>query len=183
MSVRLLGNVSLDQIRQAEASASDRKAFVDEMLTRLRNAVDPATAKVKVTTKQDRVDSEHTRLTRGQASDLMNAPKRRDDNTPLQALRDTAMIALMLCTGAREMELCGLDVKDLRQRVNDELVLHIREGKGAKERVVPYGNLEWCLSIVYNWRLVSKTGYVLVLCQCRCSGASTGAASQYALPA
>ena len=141
----------LYQFTPADATASDRKAFVDEMLVRLQNAVDPATAKVKTKTKQDRIDSDHTRLTRSQASALMNAPKYRDDNTPLQALRDTAMIALMLCTGLREMELCALDVRDLRQRVNGELVLHVREGKGAKERAVPYGNLEWCLSIVDSW--------------------------------
>jgi site-specific recombinase XerD len=141
----------LYQFTPADASPSDRKAFVDEMLTRLKNAVDPDTAKVKTKTRQDRVDSDHVRLTRAQVSALMNAPRARKDNTPLQALRDTAMIALMLCTGIREMELCGLDIADLRQRVTGELVLHVRDGKGAKERAVPYGNLEWCLSIVDSW--------------------------------
>jgi integrase len=138
-----------------DASASDRKAGVDEMLVRLENAVKPATAKVKVITKQDRVDSEHTRLTRAQAGALMAAPRQRADNTPIQALRDTAMIALTLCTGLREMELVGLNVDDLRQRSNGELVLLVREGKGAKQRVIPYGHLEWCLSIVDSWMLAA----------------------------
>ena len=145
----------LYQFTPADASASDRKAFVDEILTRLQNAVDPNTAKVKTKIKQDRVDSDHIRLSRAQASALMNAPRARKDNTPLQALRDTAMIALMLCTGLREMELCGLDIMDLRQRVNGELVLRVRDGKGAKERAVPYGSLDWCLSIVDSWLTAS----------------------------
>ena len=138
-----------------DASASDKKAFVDELLIRLENAVKLATAKVKVIVKQDRVDSEHSRLTRAQAGALMAAPRHRAENTPQQALRDTAMLALMLCSGLREMELCGLDVADLRQRVNGELVLRVREGKGAKQRAIPYGSLDWCLSIVDSWMLAA----------------------------
>ncbi|MCJ7625997.1 MAG: hypothetical protein MUO76_21095, partial [Anaerolineaceae bacterium] len=29
--------------------------------------------------------------------------------------------------------------------------LHVREGKGAKERLVPYGELDWCLVVVDKW--------------------------------
>lgn len=129
----------------------ERKAFVDEILIRLKNAVDPGTARVKVKTQQDRIDADHLRLTKAQANALLNVPKQRQDNTPLQTLRDTALIALLLCTGLREAELCALDVADLRQKTNGEPVLHVRDGKGAKERVVPYGDLQWALAIVDKW--------------------------------
>ena len=29
--------------------------------------------------------------------------------------------------------------------------MHVREGKGCKERLVPYGELEWVLAIVDKW--------------------------------
>ena len=45
----------------------------------------------------------------------------------------------------------GLDVGDLRQRLGGELALHVREGKGARERLVPYGDLDWCLAVVDAW--------------------------------
>ena len=37
-----------------------------------------------------------------------------DLSLPLRALRDTAVIGLMLCTGIREAELCALDMPDRR---------------------------------------------------------------------
>lgn len=134
----------------ADASASDKKAFVDEALTRLENATHPDTAPVENVTRQDTPDGEHIRLTPGQANTLLNAP-RRSDQPFLLKLRDTAIIALMLCTGIREAELCNLDVSDLRQRLGGELALHVRRGKGAKERLIPYGDLSFCLAYVDAW--------------------------------
>jgi site-specific recombinase XerD len=64
----------------------------------------------------------------------------------------------MLCTGIREAELCALTVEDLRQRLGGSLALHVCQGKGAKERLVPYGALEWVLAIVEAWlRIASVT--------------------------
>jgi integrase len=57
----------------------------------------------------------------------------------------------MLCTGIREAELSDLEVRDLRQHLGGELALHIREGKGCKERLVPYGELDWVLVVVDTW--------------------------------
>ncbi len=57
----------------------------------------------------------------------------------------------MLCTGIREAELVGLEVGDLRQRLAGELALHVRHGKGRKERLVPYGQLAWVLVLVDQW--------------------------------
>jgi site-specific recombinase XerD len=125
----------------------ERKAIVDEIITRIRDATDPQAAPVTVKVSQDRADGEHLRLTSAQASALMAAPGVKS----LGGLRDTAVIALMLCTGIREAELSALDVGDLRQRLGGELALHVRNGKGCKERLIPYGNLEWVLAIVDKW--------------------------------
>jgi hypothetical protein len=46
---------------------ANRAAFVSEMLARLQNAIDPAVSPVRTVTKQDEPDSEHARLTSGQA--------------------------------------------------------------------------------------------------------------------
>jgi len=54
----------------------------------------------------------------------------------------------MLCTGIRARGLSALEVKDLRQELGGELALHAREGKGAVERLIPYGELDWRLVVV-----------------------------------
>lgn len=69
----------------------------------------------------------------------------------LRGLRDTAVIALLLCTGLREGELHALEVRDLRQRLGGELALHVRKGQGCKERLVSYGELDWVLVVVDAW--------------------------------
>ena len=135
----------------AHASAADRKALVDEALTRLENAVCAAAAPVSVTQHQDDLDAGHVRLTIEQALELLDAPVRYARNTRREALRDAALIAVMLCTGLREMEVCALDVDDLRQKVDRQLGVAVRMGKGAKARFVPYGGLIWCLEYVDAW--------------------------------
>lgn len=130
---------------------ADKKAAVDEALTRVSNAIDPEVAKVRVKVSQDRPDEDHLRLTRAQAEALMRAPLNKVGNTPLQQLRDMALIALLLSTGIREFELCALDVVDLRRHLSDELALHVRQGKGCKERLIPYGDLDAVLVVVDAW--------------------------------
>lgn len=127
--------------------AADRKAFVDELLTRLDNAIQPSAAPVRETIVQDRADSERLRLTSQQARQLLHAP----DVDSLQGIRDTAVIAMLLCTGIREDELCSLDTQDLRQHLGGELALRVRHGKGNKQRLVPYGDMDWCLAVVDKW--------------------------------
>ncbi len=132
---------------QRTDSVLERKAVVDELIARLENAIDPEASRVKQKTSQDVADTQHLRLTSRQASRLMAAP----GLDTLKGLRDTAIIALMLCTGIREAELCNLEVRDLRQRLGGELALHVRQGKGCKERLIPYGQLDWVLAIVDKW--------------------------------
>lgn len=135
------------QMTDPAAPPDVRKAFVDEMLIRLHNAVHPTASPVAMTKVQDISDSKHRRLTIAQANSLMEAPGR----ATMMGIRDTALIALLLCTGIREDELCRLDVPDLRDSMGGELALRIRRGKGNKERLVPYGDLDWCLVLVEDW--------------------------------
>lgn len=148
-----------NRVRQAffdlapeDASLSDRKAFVDEIMVRLQNVVHPSHAPVEVVNIQDEAESEHLRLTPAQVTELLRAP----GTESLRGLRDTAIIALFVCTGIREAELVALDVSDLRQYLGGELALRIRHGKGAKQRLVPYGPLDWCLRYVDRWLSAAK---------------------------
>jgi integrase len=136
---------------QVAERPADRKALVDELLARIENGIDPKRSSVKTTTHQDRPDSQHLRLTSEQASALMAAP----GLETLKGLRNTAAISTMLCTGVREAELSALRVHDLRQRLGGELALHVRQGKGRKERLIPYGELSWVLAIVDHWLAVA----------------------------
>jgi site-specific recombinase XerD len=126
---------------------ADVEALVRRKLDRLENAIDPAASPVTTKTSQDRPDAAHLRMTQKQANALLAAPGLDD----LRGLRDTAVIALLLCTGIREAELSALKVRDLRQHLGGELALHVRLGKGRKERMVPYGELDWVLVIVEAW--------------------------------
>ena len=126
---------------------ANREALVGHLITRLENALVPESAPVTVTTPQDRPESGPLRLTSEQASVLMAAP----GIDTLTGLRDTAIIALMLCTGIRETELSALNVEDLHQRLGEDLALQVREGKGRRERLIPYGELSWVLDVVDAW--------------------------------
>lgn len=130
-------------------SFADRHAFVQELTEQLRNAVDPVNSPVKVTVKQDRADGESIRLTAPQALALMQAP----GTASIKNLRDTVAIALMLTTGVRKFELCAIEVDHLRQRLDGQLALLVPEGKGNKQRLVPYGAFEWVLPLVDHWLL------------------------------
>ncbi len=126
---------------------SDKKAWVDELIQRIENVIHPDEIKVDLVTRQDVTDSQHLRLTVEQANSLMATP----GVDTLSGLRDTALIALMLCTGIRENELRYVDVVDLRQYFGNELALHVRQGKGRKERLIPYGPMAWVLVLVDAW--------------------------------
>lgn len=126
---------------------ADQKAFVDELDIRIRNAIDPDRAPVDVTEEQDEAYEKHLRLTKAQAEALLESP----GVMTTMGLRDTAIIAILLCTGIREGELRDLEIGDLRQHLGGELALRVRNGKGNKARMVPYGELNWCLVIVDGW--------------------------------
>ncbi len=130
-----------------EVNPANVNAMFEMIVRRLENALHPRRSRVKVVQRQDRADSEFIRLTRTEASNLIRAP----DRTTLPGLRDAAVIALLLATGIREQELSSLDVPDLRQRLGGQPALLVREGKGAKQRLIPYGRLVGALDIVEGW--------------------------------
>ena len=132
--------------RDADSPAV-RKAMVDELFVRLANDVHPATAPIRLIEKQDIADSEHLRLKPYQVSALVQTP----GISSLQGLRDTALMTLMVCTGIRAYEAADVRVDDLRQRLGGELALCVRSGKGGKQRLIPYGPLDWCLVYVEGW--------------------------------
>ena len=67
--------------------------------------------------------------------DLLAALSARADDGEPGALRDLTVIELLYATGVRVSELTGLDVDDVDL---DRLTVRVL-GKGAKERVVPFG--------------------------------------------
>ena len=87
----------------------------------------------------------HT-LTQAQVEALLQAP---DDSTPL-GLRDRAMLELMYASGLRVSELVSLQVHQLDMKAG---VLRT-EGKGRKERLVPFGEVaqDWLQRYVQEAR-------------------------------
>lgn len=141
----------LHQLGQ-EDNPANRFAMLSEYTARLENSIDPDRSKVKIVKKQDEAEGAHVRLTQAQAEFMLTSP----GTDTLPHLRDTVVIALMLCTGIREAELCALEVRDLRQMLGSKtdggkLALHVRQGKGCKDRLIPYGDLSWVLTIVDRW--------------------------------
>ena len=131
---------------------ADRKALVDEAILRIQNNINPRRARVSQHTLQDRSDSEHLRLTAAQAQQLLRSPAEHfQRSAPLRAARDHAIIALMLCTGLREGEICNLHIDDLYQQLEGAEACRVRHGKGNKQRLVPYGALIWGLDAVDSW--------------------------------
>ncbi len=137
----------LYELTNPEDSESEQQAMVNEFFVRIANDVHPAAAPVKLVDKQDSADSEHLRLKPYQVSALAQAP----GISTLRGLRDTALMTLMVCSGIRAAEAAALQVDDLRQRLGGELSLRVREGKGGKQRLIPYGPLDWCLMYVDAW--------------------------------
>jgi len=74
-------------------------------------------------------------LRAGQAEEVMRASEVGAAERDPVALRDRGVVELLYATGIRVSELCGLDIgdADFSRRVVTVL------GKGAKERVVPFG--------------------------------------------
>lgn len=129
---------------------ADRKALVDEVLERLENSIEREIP-VQEITHQDEADDDHRRLTAAEASTLLEAP----GVETVRGLRDTALLATLLCSGIREAEAVALQVQDLRTRFGGTLALRVRAGKGRKSRLVPWGELRWGLEIVDAWRQVA----------------------------
>ena len=137
----------LYELTNPDDKEAEQQALVNEFFVRISNDVHPATAPVKLVEKQDIADSEKLRLKPYQVKALVQTP----GISTLRGMRDTALMTLMVCTGIRAAEAAALQVDDLRQRLGGELSLRVREGKGRKQRLIPYGPLDWCLMYVDAW--------------------------------
>ncbi len=78
-------------------------------------------------------------LSEAEVADILNVP---DTSDPL-GVRDKAMLELLYSTALRRTEIAKLELRDLNA---DRATLHVRGGKGGKDRVVPVGGraLQWC---------------------------------------
>jgi len=141
-----LARLELERTGQVDDPAN-RAAVKGAIVDAIKGAIDPMAAPVKTTTIRDKMDSQHLRLTKSQASALLSAP----GGATLLKLRDTALLGLMLCTGIREAEACALDVGDLREYLEGELCLLVRKGKGRVQRGVLYGPNDWILPVIDKW--------------------------------
>lgn len=132
------------------------KAKADELELRLMRAIDPERSQVTAPTIQDEADSKHIRLTPSQGAALMMQP----DVFTLRGRRDVAMIALMLATGLREGEIVKLQVHDLYQTYGGVPAVRVTSGKGAKARMVPFGDMLWARQITEIWLDGRGDGFV-----------------------
>ena len=80
-----LASRTLQEAEQADTPAN-RKAFVDEMVARLKSDMDPRSVLIKTKTHQDHLDAEHPRLTAEQVSASTAVPG-------LEALQEEAACA------------------------------------------------------------------------------------------
>lgn len=69
---------------------------------------------------------------------LMQQP----DTSKAEGVRDRAILELFYSTGIRRTELCNIEISDLSL---SRKTLHIRKGKGGKDRLIPVGDraLNW----------------------------------------
>ena len=137
----------LYDLMPSDLSPERQLALITEFETRLRNAIDPNNAPIPLIAVQDESDTDHLWLTPPQVATLVLMP----GVDTLKGLRDTAMIALILCTGVRAAELLALDVDDLQVMFGSTLALRIKSGKGSKQRLIPYGAQDWGLTLTQQW--------------------------------
>lgn len=142
--------MSVHKVRESgmEVNPANVRATSMIFLDRMRNNIASGKGVVRgIVKKQDRVDSALTWLT----TEEVNQYLLQIDRDKYIGLRDSALISLALCTGLRANELANLRIGDLYEKKDDLDVVLVRAGKGNKMRVVPYGEMKWCLDVVEDW--------------------------------
>lgn len=140
-----------------DAPPSDRKAYVDEMQLRIRERVQDKRATVQIVHRSDETDDYFIRLSLPEMLSYSESPLNSPQNHIITGTRDSAMLTLLCMTGLREDELVNLDVEDLYKKMSGYPALEVRRGKGAKQRVVPYGEFhEVIMERVELWLKVAK---------------------------
>lgn len=137
------------------------KARADEIELRVVRAIDAEKSQVNVTSIQDEADSKHIRLTPTQGASLLMQP----NISSLRGKRDLALIAMLLATGLREGEVVKLEVEDLYQTYGGVPSVTVKSGKGAKVRMVPFGDMLWARKITEKWLDRREHGFVFTKMQ------------------
>ena len=148
----------VDHLQQQYTTAdfATIKAMADELELRLMRAIDPQHSRVTTESVQDEADSRHIRLTPAQGAALMMRP----DLSRLRGRRDVAIVALLLATGLREGEVVKREIDDLYQTYGGVPALRVKSGKGAKARMVPFGDMLWSRQIMELWLHGRESGPV-----------------------
>ena len=128
-----------------------KRSVIDELLIRVYNALEGRETRVSIRQIQDEADGEHIRLSWDEVRNLVLSPGAKN----LADLRNTALLALLICTGIRAAELRDIQISDLRQELGGELALRVF-GKRNKQRLVPYGSNTWGLALTEKW--LSRSG-------------------------
>lgn len=158
----LLNNVS-DFLRDSDNnSLADSEALISQIIRQIENAINPKNAPVTTIKQMDEADHVRTRLTVAQIFDLLQQPYRVYGNDNIRVEREVALISVWVGMGLRREEAANLKVEDLDRRLGGELALEIREGKGGKQRLVPYGANIWVLKPIRKWLDVAgiTSGYI-----------------------
>lgn len=137
----------------SDATPADKKAYVDEMLIRIRERVQDQRVNVRVTKIKDEADHRFVRLSYDEMLVLCERPLATHHNNAITGIRDSAILTVLCMTGIREEELVNLDVADIHQSLNRHPALEVRQGKGAKQRIVPYGTFHaYFMERVHAWQ-------------------------------
>ena len=136
-----------EHLRREFPSSSDDTGLqhtIDWIIQDIQTGINPRRTRIEI----EPVNTDYLRLTKEQAEQLIAAP----GLDSLNGLRDTFLIALMLCTGIRVIEASNLRVEDLNSQLEDgQTALHVPKARGCIERLIPYGNLKWILELGREW--------------------------------
>lgn len=133
--------LSGNEVRDYLASMSpystmlETKAFIDELITRMKNGLYSKDTSIKVIKTQDDVREVRYRMTIDEVNQLLG----RIDEETLTGLRDKLIIFTLVVSGLRVFELIALKVEDVLLANNGKVSIRVRSGKGMKQRIVPLG--------------------------------------------
>lgn len=137
---KLIKNGSLRR-HLAQSGLSEEQ--IDALIGRLLEAISPSAIKVHV----PRMPSHNLNLDHHHIQMLLEGP---DASEPI-GLRNLAVISLIVATGIGQHEVAALNVEDLQQELDGQTALHVPSGRGCTERLIPYGENIWVLSVVRAW--------------------------------
>ena len=133
---------------------ADTRAIVNEIIDRVKGAIDPRTAPVKVPQVFTVSDSDRRLwLEPEDATALLQAIFGDDDFPQRVRQRNATMVRLALDTGLRARELVSLEVNDLEANYLGQAAVQVRaeSGKGFVSRVVPYGESVVGYHLTHAW--------------------------------